>query len=145
MLFPYIDVDAAFANDVARRMDALLGLRGLDGRHGLSRTDGPTGAYERTEQGWRWLADIPGAKREDVNVTAENGALVVEVKRALPETEPGFQARHLERRAFDFRRTLRLPDDVDADNISAVFEHGVLTVSIPRSVSPTRAIAVTRS
>jgi HSP20 family molecular chaperone IbpA len=141
----FIDVDAAFANDVARRMDALLGWRGLDGRHGLSRTEGPAGAYERTEQGWRWVADIPGAKREDVHVTAENGVLLVEVKRVPPELEAGFQPRHLERRPFELRRSMRLPDDVDTENIRAVFEHGVLTVSIPRSVGPTRAITVTRS
>jgi HSP20 family protein len=133
MLVPWMDVDAAFAEMAAlsRQMDALLGRRGLDGLHGLRGTPWRGPELERTDAGYRWVADLPGVAQADVSIRVENGALTVDAKRAVTLPE-GWSVRHTERGAFDAQRAIRLPDDVDTDGITAALTDGVLTVTLPR-------------
>jgi HSP20 family molecular chaperone IbpA len=49
-----------------------------------------------------------------------------------------------ERLSGGFSRSVRLPEHVDAENISATFSHGVLKVTVPKSsVALPRKIAIT--
>lgn len=136
MFVSWMDVDTAFAelNAISRRMDALLGRRGLDGHHGL-RSEAPTlhaaPELERTADGYRFVLDLPGVAQADVSMQAENGTLTLETKRATTGPE-GWQARYAERRAYELRRTFRLPEDVDLEGIAANLVDGVLTVTLPK-------------
>lgn len=124
MLFGF-DVDAALAE-----MNALsrLAERGLDGRHGLRPVDAQ---FIEQDGGFVWTADLPGVSREDLKVTVENGVLTVEARRAETSVD-GRTARHRERRGFDVRRSVELPESVDTDGIAATIEHGVLTLKLPQ-------------
>lgn len=144
MLVPWMDVDAALAemDAFSRQVEALLGQRGLDGRHGLRAWDGPSATLIEGRDGVaRWTADLPGVDRKDLTIQVENGTLTVEVKRetAVPE---GWSRRHSERSPFELRRSLRLPEDIDTDAIGASFDHGVLTISLPRRPRVTRTIQI---
>jgi HSP20 family protein len=133
MIVPWLDVDAAFAEMAAlsRQMDALLGRRGLDGLHGLRGTAWRGPELERTDAGYRWVADLPGVAQGDLSIQVENGALTLEAKRSVGVPD-GWSARYVERGAFDGHRAIRLPDDVDTDGITAALTDGVLTVTLPR-------------
>ena len=135
MFLPMIDVDQAFAdmNALRRRMDALLGTPGLDGRHGLrtAQTVLPF-SVEESDDAFTLTADLPGVARDGLELEVEARQLSLKVHRdeSLPE---GAQLRHRERRtSTTLARTITLPRQVDADAIEARLEHGVLTVRLPK-------------
>lgn len=74
-------------------------------------------------------ADLPGLKREDIKVTFENDVLTIEGERAVPPVE---QFHRRERGFGSFRRSFTLPQTVDASRVSAAYENGVLSVTLPR-------------
>lgn len=76
-------------------------------------------------------AELPGVDPAAVAITVEGRALTISAERKGEEHQSG--AYRLRERAYgQFSRTLRLADDLDADNISADAKHGVLTVRIPK-------------
>ena len=77
-------------------------------------------------------AELPGVKREDVEITLHERALTISGERRAEEEHregSGYYIR--ERRHGSFRRTLVLPHDVEEGEISARFENGVLEVRVP--------------
>lgn len=86
---------------------------------------------------FRLLVDIPGMTAADVELTVEKNVLTLSGKRSENEdsVENGYAM--TERKTGDFKRRFTLPDDVDADSITATAEHGVLSVSIPRTKETT--------
>jgi HSP20 family protein len=77
--------------------------------------------------------ELPGLKKEDVNIDVLNGRLSVSGESKLSEerNEDGYAVR--ERRFGRFSRTLQLPQGVKEDEIKASMENGVLTVTFPKS------------
>jgi HSP20 family protein len=75
-------------------------------------------------------ADLPGVDPGSVDVTADNGTLTLTAHRSA-STEDSVQWLANERFFGTYRRQLSLSDGVDASRISATYENGVLTVTIP--------------
>ena len=80
-------------------------------------------------------AELPGLRSEDVNVTVENGVLTIsgEKKQEVQEGKEEGDYYLVERRYGRFERSFTLPRSVNADQIKARFENGVLRVSLPRA------------
>jgi HSP20 family protein len=77
-------------------------------------------------------ADLPEMKKENVNVTLENGVLCISGERKV-ETEEKNKKYHRVERSFGlFERTFVVPEDAAADKIAADFRDGVLTVHLPK-------------
>ena len=76
-------------------------------------------------------ASVPGVKPDDISVTIEDGVLTISGETAS-ETghEEGSYLRR-ERRSGSFRRTLRLPESVDAEHARSTYANGVVTVALP--------------
>lgn len=76
-------------------------------------------------------ADLPGVKREDLEVNVENDVLTIRGQRRQEhrETEGGY--RRSERSYGTFYRQIPLPDDVDPSQIEASYQDGVLEVTVP--------------
>jgi HSP20 family protein len=77
-------------------------------------------------------ADLPAVKREDVNVTVENGVLSIKGERRLEKTAEDETEHRRESFYGVFERRFSLPDDANAEKISAASRDGVLTVKIPK-------------
>jgi HSP20 family protein len=78
-------------------------------------------------------AALPGIKPEDVEITVENGTLTISGKSAEErQTEEGS---HLVReiRRGSFSRSVTLPTGLEPDKATARFEHGMLTLEIPKA------------
>lgn len=75
-------------------------------------------------------ADLPGVDPGSVDVTADNGTLTLTAHRSA-RSEDSVQWLTNERFFGTYRRQLSLGDGVDASRISATYENGVLTVTIP--------------
>lgn len=78
-------------------------------------------------------AELPGMDGKGLDVTLNNGRLVIrgEKRAEKDEADKGY---HLHERQFgSFERSFAVPDDVDADKIEAVFDKGILKVTLPRT------------
>jgi HSP20 family protein len=78
--------------------------------------------------------DMPGVKKDDIDITVENGVLTLsgETKSDTQEKE-GDRVIRQERRYGKYVRSLRLGTQVDARNIKANFKDGVLEVVLPKA------------
>lgn len=75
-------------------------------------------------------ADLPGVDPGSIDINVENNTLTVRAERSASPDE-GVQWIGSERPTGTFQRQLSLGDGVATDNISATYENGVLTISIP--------------
>ncbi len=82
-------------------------------------------------------AELPGLAKDDVDITVENGVLSLSgAKKEEREEGTADSGRYvLERRYGRFRRSFSLPRGVDADNVSAKFSDGILTVTLPKAAA----------
>lgn len=85
------------------------------------------------EDGVVVTASVPGFKPEDIDVTIEDHVLTINAKTESSEqtTDERFLIR--ERRSGAFQRSLRLPEFVDSDGADTRYEHGVLSITLPKA------------
>ncbi|MEO7415312.1 MAG: Hsp20/alpha crystallin family protein [Opitutaceae bacterium] len=84
-------------------------------------------------------AELPGVNRENINVEIVDGFLTITATRKTP-AEGDARSEN----SFPMSRSLELPEEVQADKISAAYENGILTVTLPkREESKPRKISVT--
>ena len=105
----------------------------------------PVDIYE-TETAFVVEADLPGVHQENVNIQFDRNALAITGTRAatLPAKEKAqLRVFSAERPSGTFSRSVRLPENVDAEKIEASFAHGVLTVTVPKAAGArTRTIPI---
>lgn len=92
----------------------------------------PVDFVER-DNDYELTAELPGLDHKDVEVKIANGALVIHGEKKMEREEKKEGAYFTERRYGSFRRSFRLPENVDAENVAASFEKGVLKVTLPKS------------
>ncbi|HLF03981.1 MAG TPA: Hsp20/alpha crystallin family protein [Dehalococcoidia bacterium] len=76
--------------------------------------------------------DLPGMKREDIEVGVEGDMLVIRGRRAEEKEIKEENYYCAERASGEFYRAFTLPEGVDAGTIQATYEDGVLEVKMPR-------------
>ncbi len=79
----------------------------------------------------RLLADLPGANRENVDITVENNILTIEAQAVISNPE-GYQLAGQEYSIGRYHRDFTLSDSVQTDGIRAAVKHGVLEVTLPK-------------
>lgn len=79
--------------------------------------------------------ELPGLSEKDIEVKIEKGNLTISSKkeesREEKDKEEGYVRK--ERRRFSFCRSFSLPENTDADKVSATFKNGLLNVTIPKA------------
>jgi HSP20 family protein len=131
---------SSYRNDVHQQMDRML-QQLLDPAALMSdETWTPPVDIEETDDAWLVEADLPGVKRDDVNVQMQRDELVISGE--IKQRERAGLLRRRTRRvgAFEFR--VRLPGDVDEGAIEANLHGGVLTVRIPKARAESRRIDI---
>jgi HSP20 family protein len=122
-----------YAQPFDQLFDSFFGNTGR-AANGNSLMRAPETDVVETEKEIRVVTEMPGLKRENIEIDVENNVLTIRGEKREERTE-GEQGRwHLaERRYGTFSRSFVLPRDVDAENIQAGFQDGVLTVTVPKS------------
>ena len=88
-------------------------------------------------------ADLAGVKPEDIKVNVENNVLSISGERKLENAEKRDGYHRVERVYGSFSRSFALTDQVDAENIDAKYDNGVLTVTLKtRATTKRRDIAI---
>lgn len=85
------------------------------------------------EEGLVVTAELPGVNTDDIDISVVNETLTLSGIRQPDTLEEGDKYHRRERRHGKFSRTFQLPFAIEADNVEAVFENGVLHVSLPRA------------
>lgn len=80
-------------------------------------------------------ASLPGFKKEEVQVHVDRGVLTISAEHAesseSDNTEAGVTWHRKERRSVNFSRSIRLPEGLTGDNVTAELKDGVLSVRVP--------------
>lgn len=97
----------------------------------------PAVDIKETDSEVRLELELAGLKPSEVEIMAENGVLTVRGEKRS-ERKEGDESRYqvVERSYGTFMRTFQLPQGVDEDQIKADFEHGLLTIHIPKAALP---------
>jgi len=80
----------------------------------------------------RITAEVPGVKPEHVKISLENNVLTIHGSKEQIAEERTERVHRYERTYGAFERSFTLPTTVDAAQIKASYEHGVLTVTLPK-------------
>jgi HSP20 family protein len=125
--------------EIDRLFDATLsGVRQAGVRNGMEWI--PPMDVEERDDAITLALELPGVSREQVQVTVENGVLTIAGEKKI-SPENGHEsngARFIERHFGRFERVLTLPQSVDAEKITANYENGVLTLTLPKSAESRR-------
>lgn len=78
-------------------------------------------------------AEVPGVKKEDMDVRIENGVLTLHGERKQDTDVQEGNAHRMERIHGAFTRSFGLPTTVEATKIAATYKDGVLEVTIPKA------------
>ena len=78
------------------------------------------------------VVELPGLRKEDIEISLQDGTLTISGERKEEATQENGAAR-TERCTGKFRRTISLPTRVDANNVSATYKDGILTVTLPKA------------
>ena len=87
--------------------------------------------------------DIPGVKKEDINISIDNNILTIKGKKEIDEEHKDSNYYSRERFYGDFNRSMTLPSGINVDKIDADFNNGVLIIKVPKDkVTNTRTIDI---
>lgn len=77
--------------------------------------------------------ELPGMKKEDIQVTIHEGVLSVSGERKRDEKKKASESYRTERFCGRFHRMVSLPKPVKTDAIKAAYRDGILTVTMPKT------------
>lgn len=76
--------------------------------------------------------EVPGIEEKDIDVRVENNTLTVHGERKFEKDEKEENYRRVERQYGSFTRSFTLPSTVDAENISADYDKGILKIRLAK-------------
>lgn len=77
--------------------------------------------------------ELPGMKREDIDVSLHDGSLSISGERKSEEKHQDADAYRMERFFGRFQRTVTLPTPVAGDKVKAQYQDGILTITLPKT------------
>lgn len=91
----------------------------------------PVDVFENESRELILRAELPGLRREDINITIENSTLTIKGERKPDEAVRKDRYHRLERPQGHFARSFTLPDTVDSGRVRADYRDGILTIVLP--------------
>jgi HSP20 family protein len=123
-------VDQIFQNNLSNFFDdSFWGLKGIPGQ------DHTPVNIRETDKSYEMELVAPGLRKEDFKLNVSGETLTIafehEEEQNDPEASQGWIRREYKKRSFS--RSFQLGDTVDANNISARYENGMLQLIIPKN------------
>lgn len=139
---PYREL-ATLQDEMNSLLDTFFGR--TQPEEGTTRLWDPRVDIHETKDGFVVEVELPGVNKEDVRITVHDNTLTIEGEKKYPHADQKGCECHRQERIFGrFQRSFALPSAVDADKIEAHFEHGVLSVHLPKKeVARPREIPIT--
>lgn len=86
-----------------------------------------------SEDGYTLHVELPGVSPDDVEITLEENVLTISGERSFYDEVSTEDFRRVERRFGRFHRSVRLPDRVAGDSVTARYADGMLTITVPKA------------
>lgn len=93
----------------------------------------PSVDVSESEKQFEVAVELPGMKKEDINIDLEKGRLTISGERRLENEEEGKNYHRVETRYGKFSRSFFLPDSIDEESIAAKYQDGILNITIDKS------------
>lgn len=77
--------------------------------------------------------ELPGVAKEDVKISVESNTLTIKGEKKQEKEEKNKNFHRVERSYGSFQRSFTLPSTVKNDKIDALFNNGILTITMPKS------------
>ena len=118
-------MDFPFEDDFFGKRNPLYGKKAKN----MMKTD-----VKEHETGYEVDIDLPGFKKDEVNVELENGYLTISASKGLDKDEEDKKGKYIrkERYAGSMSRSFYVGDGITEDDIKAKYENGILKLSIPK-------------
>ena len=116
------DFDRSFARGMSRPEHA---LDGKNAAH-MMKTD-----VKETDDGYEVDVDLPGFKKEEINLELNGGYLTISTRKTLQKEQKGRIIRQ-ERYSGTMQRSFYVGDGITEEEIKARYENGVLSLMIPK-------------
>ena len=91
----------------------------------------PAASVTEIADGYMLEIEMPGVKKDGLEISVENNELTVVGRRSLPVVEGTLI--HRESRPENFRRTFEIDPSIDANKISAKIDQGLVTLTLPKA------------
>jgi HSP20 family protein len=127
---PFADMDTFFNRNVLAGLSRWPRLAG-NGERKLEWA--PSANISETDQEYLIRAELPAVKKEDVQVTLDDGIITIKGERQQQSEDKSEKFHRVESFYGSFERSFALPDNVSADTIRCESKDGVLTVHIPKA------------
>ena len=120
-----------FFNDDFPTLPVLSGRDPLYGKHAknLMKTD-----VRETENSYELDIDLPGFKKDEINVELKDGYLSISASKGLDKEQKDNKGKYIrqERYVGSCSRSFYVGDNMDAKDVSAKFEDGILKLSLSK-------------
>ncbi len=132
-------MDFPFVHDFWGRKNPLFGKRAKN----MMKTD-----IREHDNGYEIDIDLPGFKKDEINVELDDGYLTISAEKSLDKNEEKKHGRYIrrERYAGAMQRSFYVGDALTREDIKAKYEHGILKLSVPKkeaqAVESRRHIAI---
>ena len=84
---------------------------------------------------YRFAVELPGFQKDEISVELQNGYLTIQAAKGLDKEEQDKKGKYIrqERYAGACSRSFYVGEDVEPEEVSAKFEDGILTISVPKA------------
>jgi HSP20 family protein len=129
---PFVEVDTLFDRLSGGHLPRWPYLA-LQGNGGKKPQWAPSADISETDKEYMIRAELPAVKKEDVQVTLDDGVITIKGERKQSKDDKNEKFHRVESFYGSFERSFSLPDNVNPDAIRCESKDGVLSVHIPKS------------
>jgi HSP20 family protein len=132
---PFQDLRSA-QDEMAQMSPMLAHALGLHGQPQSSATAtawAPALDISERKDAYLVTVELPGVEADDLEITMEDGLLTIQGERHFAHDSSEQQFHRVERRYGAFRRAITLPAQVQAEQIEATFDNGVIQILVPKA------------
>jgi HSP20 family protein len=122
--------ELAAMQDRMNRIWSTMGERGHEDVTSRGTWLPPVDIHETDSRDIVLKAELPGLRREDIDITVESNVLTIRGERRRDDTVKETQYHRVERAYGPFSRSFTLPNIVDPGRVRAEYRDGVLTVTL---------------
>lgn len=120
-------------NKIHSRLNELFEDRSNQSRVGAIGSWAPAMDILESNEAYIIRAELPGVKKEEINVELKDGTLTLSGERKAEELTEGVKYRSVERVNGKFVRSVILPKTVNHDGIQASYKDGILEIQVPKA------------
>lgn len=119
--------------EIDQLFDSFFPSRSSDQDESSSAVWAPRVDLAESENAYHIHVDLPGMTRDDLKINYQDGQLTISGQRREELSEEKGEYVRVERTFGNFYRSFKLPKTVNADDITATYENGVLEIEVPKA------------